>query len=208
MKIGPGFITKHKNSIFYFSVLFTVFLILWQVLRIGQKLEQNRGTKPFEFSASEQLFDFSVVNLHHPLSILILQILVIIIASRLLGWLMSLISQPTVIGEILAGIMLGPSLLGLYFPEITSFLFPPASLGNIQFLSQIGLILFMFIIGMELDVGLLKKKAESAIIISHASIIIPYALGVTLAYFLYTRFAPATYNFPRFWLCFWELHSV
>jgi Kef-type K+ transport system membrane component KefB len=200
MKVGPGFITKHKNSIFYFSVLFTVFIILWQVLRIGQKLEQSRGTKPFQFSTSEQLFDFSVVNLHHPLSILLLQILVIIIASRLLGWLMSLISQPTVIGEILAGIMLGPSLLGLYFPEITSFLFPPASLGNIQFLSQIGLILFMFIIGMELDVGLLKKKAESAVIISHASIIIPYALGVTLAYFLYTRFAPQQTTFLAFGL--------
>lgn len=198
MKHGTGFIGKHRNSIFYFSVLFTVFLILWQVLRIGHKLEQSRGTKPFEFIASGQLFDFSVVNLHHPLSILILQILVIIIASRLLGWLMSLIGQPTVIGEIMAGIMLGPSLLGLYFPEITTFLFPPASLGNIQFLSQIGLILFMFIIGMELDVGLLKKKAESAVIISHASIIIPYALGVTLAYFLYTRFAPQQTTFLAF----------
>jgi Kef-type K+ transport system membrane component KefB len=193
-----NFIKNHKSSLFYFSVLSVVIVTLWLVFRAGLALERSRGTLPFEISASGQVFDLSVVNLQHPLSILILQILVIIISSRLLGWLMSMISQPTVIGEILAGIMLGPSLLGMYFPEITTFLFPPSSLGNIQFLSQIGLILFMFIIGMELDVGLLKKRAGSAIVISNASIIIPYAMGVTLAYFLYTRFAPHQTTFLAF----------
>ena len=198
MKAWHNFLKNHKSSLFYFSVLSAVAITLWIVFKAGLLLERSRGTVPFEISASGQIFDFSVVNLHHPLSILILQILVIIITSRLLGWLMSLISQPTVIGEILAGIMLGPSLLGMYFPDITAFLFPAASLGNIQFLSQIGLILFMFIIGMELDVGLLKKRAGSAIVISNASIIIPYAMGVTLAYFLYTRFAPQHTTFLAF----------
>ncbi|NTW25491.1 MAG: cation/H(+) antiporter [Lentimicrobium sp.] len=175
-----------------------VTITLWQVFSAGLALERSRGTQPFEFSATGLVFDFSVVNLQHPLSVLILQILVIIIASRLLGWLMALISQPTVIGEILAGIMLGPSLLGLFFPQINAFLFPATSLGNIQFLSQIGLMLFMFIIGMELDVSILKKKAGSAVVISNASIIIPYALGVSLAYFLYTRFAPQQTTFVAF----------
>lgn len=198
MKAWHNFISNHKSSLFYFSVLAAVIITLWQVFKAGLVLEKSRGTHPFEISGSDQFFDLSVVNLHHPLSILILQILVIIVASRLLGWLMSLISQPTVIGEILAGIMLGPSLLGLFFPQINEFLFPVTSLGNIQFLSQIGLILFMFIIGMELDVGLLKKRAGSAVIISNASIIIPYALGVSLAYFLYARFAPQETTFLAF----------
>jgi hypothetical protein len=56
------------------------------------------------------------------------------------------------------GIVLGPSLVGMYFPEFSAFLFPKESLGNLQFLSQIGLILFMYIVGMELDLSVLRKK--------------------------------------------------
>jgi Kef-type K+ transport system membrane component KefB len=82
------------------------------------------------------------------------------------------IGQPTVIGEIIAGIVLGPSLVGMYFPEFSAALFPEESLGNLKFLSQIGLILFMFV-GMELDIKVLKNKASEAIVISHASIIFP-----------------------------------
>lgn len=138
------------------------------------------------------------IHLEHPLSTLILQILVIILASRILGWLMSLISQPTVIGEILAGIALGPSLLGLFFPETSAFLFPPQSLGALEFLSQIGLILFMFIIGMELDLNVLKKQAGSAIFISNVSIVVPFVSGAALALYLFTSFAPAGSRFVPF----------
>ncbi|MCK7527979.1 MAG: cation:proton antiporter [Ignavibacteriales bacterium] len=139
-----------------------------------------------------------IQNFHHPLAILILQILSIILVARLFGWLMTKIGQPTVIGEIIAGIVLGPSLLGLLFPQFSSFLFPPESLVNLQFLSQIGLILFMFIIGMELDIGILKRVLYDAIVVSHASIIFPYFLGVTLAYFLYQDFAPDNISFTAF----------
>jgi Kef-type K+ transport system membrane component KefB len=74
------------------------------------------------------------------------------------GWVFKKIGQPTVIGEIIAGIVLGPSLLGMYFPGFSAALFPVESLGNLKFLSQIGLILFMFVIGMELDIKVLKTK--------------------------------------------------
>ena len=77
--------------------------------------------------------------------------------------------------------------MGLFFPEFTAFLFPTESLGNLQFLSQIGLILFMFIVGMEIDVNVLKNKAHDAVVISHASIIIPFSLGMGLAYFIYKK---------------------
>src|SRR5690606_38473315 len=129
-------------------------------------------------------------NIHHPLAMLLIQIISIIIVARIFGWFFRRIGQPSVIGEMVAGIVLGPSLLGLYFPEFSQSLFPAESLGNLQFLSQIGLILFMFVIGMELDINALKNKANDAVVISHASIIFPFALGSTLAYFVYAEFAP------------------
>jgi len=88
----------------------------------------------------------------------------------------------------------------LFFPEFSAFLFPVQSLGNLQFLSQIGLILFMFIVGMEIDVNVLKNKAHDAIVISHASIIIPFSLGMGLAYFIYKEFAPVEVSFTSFGL--------
>jgi Kef-type K+ transport system membrane component KefB len=137
-------------------------------------------------------------NLKHPLAILLGQIITIIVVARFFGWMFRKIGQPTVIGEIIAGIVLGPSLLGMYFPEFSTALFPVDSLGNLQFLSQIGLILFMFVIGMELDLKVLKNKANDAVVISHASIVIPFALGVGLAYYIYYRFAPVGVEFLSF----------
>jgi Kef-type K+ transport system membrane component KefB len=125
-----------------------------------------------------------------PLSIFLLQLIIIISVSRLFAWLFKKIGQPAVMGEIVAGIALGPSLFGSLLPDVSGFIFPVASLGNLQTLSQVGLILFMFVIGMELDVNIIKKKARSAIIISNVSIIVPFALGMALSRFLYTTFAP------------------
>jgi Kef-type K+ transport system membrane component KefB len=129
---------------------------------------------------------------------LLLQIITIVLVARIFGWIFRKIGQPTVIGEIIAGIVLGPSLLGLYFPEVKEALFPVASLGILQMLSQVGLIFFMFVIGMELDLKVLKNKANEAVVISHASIVIPFALGVGLAYFIYYQFAPPGIEFLSF----------
>ena len=139
-------------------------------------------------------------NMGHPLSRLLLQIAVIVVVSRFLAFLVARIGQPRVIGEIIAGIILGPSLLGLFWPGVTDFLFPAESLPNIEVLSQLGLILFMFIIGLELDVHLLKHKAHTAIVVSHASIILPFFGGVSLAYFLYKSLAPPQISFLGFGL--------
>jgi Kef-type K+ transport system membrane component KefB len=127
-----------------------------------------------------------------------LQIITIIFSARISSFLFKKIGQPAVIGEITAGILLGPSFLGYYFPEFSHFLFPVASLSNLKFLSQIGLILFMFVVGMELDFKVLRTKAHEALVISHASIIIPFTLGVGFAYFIYSKFAPTGINFLSF----------
>jgi Kef-type K+ transport system membrane component KefB len=190
---GIGNSSGKFSAFFNLAMITVVAIVLWFILDAGKMLESaipDHLPGGNALSGSNEMFNLiDVINLHHPLSVLILQILVIILASRLLGWIMSLIGQPTVIGEIMAGIMLGPSLLGLYFPEATLFLFPEASLGNLQFLSQIGLILFMFIIGMELDIGVLKQRAGAAVFISNASIVLPFVMGVGLSYFLFERFS-------------------
>jgi len=145
------------------------------------------------------LFKLSILNnVAEPASMLLLQIISILIVSRIFGYLFAKIGQPTVIGEILAGIVLGPSLLGYFYPEAFHFLFAAKSLGNLYILSQIGLILFMFTIGMELNLRTLKEKIGETYVISHASILIPYFLGMLLAYFVYDEFAAKQTDFLSF----------
>lgn len=112
---------------------------------------------------------------------------VIIASTRAVGWLISRIGQPRVHGQILAGILLGPSLLGAIWPEALEFLFPPEAIGALGILAQIGLVLFMFLIGLELDLESFRRHGRKAMVISYASIIIPIALGALLALWLYPR---------------------
>lgn len=191
---------KYRNIIFYistiivFSSLMYFFIIEGQTLEIGEKII----TKTNNSSSWDNFLESFKTNLHHPLALLLAQIVTIILVARLFGWICMKIKQPSVIGEMIAGIILGPSLVGMYFPEFSAFLFPKESLGNLQFLSQIGLILFMYIVGMELDLSVLRKKAHDAVVISHASIIIPFALGIGLSYFIYKEFAPEGIQFTSF----------
>lgn len=191
---------NHRNTLFYLVITGGFSALIYWILSIGKGLEVH---KKFVLPVAENghwndFVDSMSLNLHHPLAILLAQIITIIIVARFFGWVFRKIGQPSVIGEIIAGIVLGPSLLGLYFPEFSLTLFPVASLGNLQFLSQIGLILFMYVIGMELDLKVLQNRAKDAIVISHASIVIPFALGIGLAYFVYFRFAPEGVAFLSF----------
>lgn len=133
-----------------------------------------------------------------PLGHLFIQLLVIIIASRLMGMLFARCGQPSVVGEMAAGILLGPSLFGMLTPDVFQFVFPPTSLGVLKLLSQVGVCLFMFAVGMELDVGHVRRKADAAVVVSHASIVFPYFLGVLLAYFLYSSLAQPGAGFTAF----------
>ncbi|WP_294200443.1 cation:proton antiporter [uncultured Chryseobacterium sp.] len=191
---------KYRNIIFYISTIIVFSCLMYFFIIEGQTLEagENIITKTNSGSSWENFSESFKTNLHHPLALLLAQIVTIILVARLFGWICMKIRQPSVIGEMIAGIVLGPSLLGMYFPEFSAFLFPKESLGNLQFLSQIGLILFMYIVGMELDLSVLRKKAHDAVVISHASIIIPFALGIGLSYFIYKEFAPEGIPFTSF----------
>jgi Kef-type K+ transport system membrane component KefB len=189
-----------KNGFFYIAIIGGFSALMYWITLHGIDLEQGREIIMPENLKSHWLeFVHAMMhNIKHPLAILLAQIITIILTARLFGWLFMKIGQPSVIGEIIAGIVLGPSLVGYYFPVFSGALFPAESIGNLQFLSQIGLILFMFVIGMELDLKVLKNKAHDAVVISHASIIIPFALGMGLAYFIYQSFAPEGIQFLSF----------
>ncbi len=137
---------------------------------------------------------------HDPLTRIIAQIIAIILVSRVLGLLTRRVSQPMVIAEITAGILLGPSLLGWLSPDTAGVLFEKGSLGTLQVVSQVGLVLFMFLIGLELDPKLLRGRAHTSVAISHASIVVPFGLGAGLAWWLYPRLSDPSVPFAAFTL--------
>lgn len=191
---------KLRNTLFYLVIMGIFAALIFLIFYFGKDLEIGRSimVKVSTGSPFQNFKSFIIENLNHSIGLLILQIITIIAVSRVFGFLFKKIGQPVVIGEILAGIVLGPSLLGFHYPDISNFLFPESSLGNLQILSQIGLVLFMFVIGMELNLKVLKNKAYEASVISNASIIFPFTLGLGLAYYIYPFLAPSNVDFLSF----------
>jgi Kef-type K+ transport system membrane component KefB len=128
----------------------------------------------------------------------IAQVVVILAASRLVGFGTRWMRQPMVIAEIIAGILLGPSLLGWLLPDVSTALFEASSLGILKMVSQLGLILFMFVIGLELDLHLLRGRGHTSVAISHTSIILPFVLGVMLAFYLHLHYSDDSVSFLAF----------
>lgn len=126
------------------------------------------------------------------LGTLLLQVVVIGFVARGLGWLFARLHQPRVVGEIVAGILLGPSLLGWLAPSVSAFVFPPAELGPLYSLSQVGLLLFMFKVGVDLDLRQLRKMGPAVVLTSNISILVPFLGGFALAWFLYSRLSSPT----------------
>lgn len=140
--------------------------------------------------------------------LLLAQIAIILLCARVAGRALGLIGQPKVVGEMVAGIMLGPSLLGWLAPSVSAALFPPASLGFLNALSQIGLLFFMFLVGLELDAKLIRGRGHAVLITSHASIVAPFFLGACLALFLYSRLSDDSVTFTGFALFMGAAMSV
>lgn len=130
--------------------------------------------------------------------LLVIQICVIILFSRALGILFGKIQQPLVIGEIVAGILLGPSFLGQLFPQLSAQLFPAVTIPYLDILAQVGLIFFMFLVGLEFNSDNLRGSGHAAVIVSHVSIIAPFFLGALLALYLYPTLSTNTVPFTSF----------
>ena len=181
-----------------FSIVLTLLFVgvVWLSARIGATYYHidTQSAAPIVPSSAWRIFTDSVA--HHgssTIGLLLLQIIVILTVARLVGALFRHIGQPQVIGEIVAGILLGPSILGALWPEAFAFLFPEESIAFIEILSEFGLILFMFTIGMELRPAEIKSQFRKAFIISQSGIFIPFILGMLLTLFLYD---PTSFHVP------------
>lgn len=128
----------------------------------------------------------------------LLALAAVIVVARLVTLVLRRLGQPPVIGETLAGILLGPSLLGRISPDAAHFLFPASVVPLIGVISQIGIVLYMFLVGLRLDVGQLRGRAPVSVAVSHASIVLPMVLGAGLALWLYPRFATRDVPFTSF----------
>ena len=132
------------------------------------------------------------------LATLIIQIGVVIAVSRLVAVLFQKMQQPKVMGEMFAGIMLGPSLLGWAAPQVSNFVFPASSLGYLNALSQVGVVIYMFLVGLALEPKALRKHGHTAVLTSHVSIIAPFVFGALLALYLYPRLSDDSVGFIGF----------
>jgi K+:H+ antiporter len=128
----------------------------------------------------------------------LLALTVVIAVGYLLGRVFRYIGQPPVIGEVVAGIMLGPSLLGRIAPDAAAFLMPNSVAPLIGIIAQFGIILYMFLLGLELNLGQIRERAGATLSIATASIIAPFLLGSALALFLYPRLATNDVPFTSF----------
>lgn len=142
------------------------------------------------------------------LALLLVQIAVVLVAARAVGGLFRALGQPQVVGEMAAGILLGPSLLGWLAPGASAALFPVESLASFGAVSKVGLVVYMFLVGLEFDPKLMRGKSSVAVLTSHASIATPFFLGSVLALFLYPRLSDESVEFTGFALFLGAAMSV
>lgn len=201
-----------KSLLLYICFVGIPVLGIWGLLQVGRNLSAPTslsGKWSVQLSRPDQDNSLPDNTLLPPgptilkitqsnLSILLVQITVILFAARTVGYLVRKLGQPQVIGEMMAGIMLGPSLLGWVAPEISAGLFPTSSLGSLNSLSQIGLLLFMFLVGAELNIQILRERKHTAVVTSHVSIIAPFFMGTLLALYLYPRLSDDSVSFTNF----------
>ncbi len=174
------------------------------LLEVGSRLPEPSlaanappGVPPLAHGAGGWWQPF-VDHLQGPLANLLLQVIVIVATARMLGALFARWGQPAVIGEMVAGLLLGPSLAGWLLPGLQAFVFPASGLGPLRMLSQIGVVLFMFVVGIELDLDHLRAKADAAILVSHVGMLFPFLLGSASALLAYGPLAPPGVGFPAF----------
>jgi Kef-type K+ transport system membrane component KefB len=195
--------TRLRFSLAYAALVLVPLVGVVLVVRAGSSLPLPLLDNPAARTAAPPP---AVTTLRLP--ILLMQIVVIIVVSRLVGAAIRRVRQPQVVGEMLAGVLLGPSVLGWLAPGIYAVVFPPGTLRFLNALSQIGLLLFMFLVGLELDPVVLRERRRTALLTSHASIAAPMFLGALVALLVYRPLGGAGVAFLPFALFLGAAMSV
>ena len=181
------------KSVLTYGVLLVAAVAVFEGIRVvGRSLlaPAPSGTSAFGNAAPAQ---GAGVLMH-----VLLALVAIILCARALGALFRRFNQPQVIGEMIAGILLGPSFLGHFAPHAAAYVLPNQVAPFLSVLAQIGVILYMFLVGVELDTNLLRGRSHASVAISHASIITPFLLGGGLALWLYPQLATRDVPFTVF----------
>jgi Kef-type K+ transport system membrane component KefB len=164
------------------------------VLNAGRALAPSAAAGPAAAAVGANTTISSGVDI----AALILQIAIVIATARTMAWVFQRLRQPAVVGEMFGGIMLGPSLLGWIAPHTAASLFPAANMDALNGLSQLGVAIYMFLVGLGLNHKALEKQGHAAVLTSHVSIVAPFALGAAIALALYPLTAPAGVGFTGF----------
>lgn len=205
---------KSKHALLFYPLLLLLGLgLVAGILEAGKALEAARaadplweggaalpppGAGPGGAGPTESAGPAAHHGLDNPAARLLAALFTVLLATSLLGALAKKLGQPAVIGEMAAGLLLGPSLFGALLPGLQAYLFPPGSLAPLKLLSQVGVLLFLFGVGLEFDAAALKKNSRAAFFISHASIVFPFVLGAGLSLLLFLGYAPPGIGFAPF----------
>ena len=138
------------------------------------------------------------IDLSRPLPRFLLQLLVVLSVAKFAGWALRRVGQPAVVGEMAAGLLLGPVLFGAAWPQAQAWLFAPESLDALSLVSQLGVLMFLFVAGAELDAGAMRGQGRRTLLIGHAGLALPFLLGVGLAALLFSGHAPAGVRYSHF----------
>lgn len=184
--------TSSHSVLIYSAMIAAAVALFFLIKTVGAVLSAPAQEGPIRFGRIAN--QASTSELAHVL----LALVVIIVLARALGAVFKKIHQPAVIGEVIAGIALGPSLLGRIAPAASKFILPGSVAPFLNVISSVGVILYMFLVGVELDTQLLRRRTHSSVAISHASIITPFLLGSALALWLYPRFSSSDVPFTVF----------
>lgn len=188
MKKSPGI----KTGLYYSAMVVAAVGIFLLIRFRGQLLAAPRRLRLGHFASNAPTE--SVSSFTH----ILLALVVIILSARGLGYVFRRFNQPQVVGEMIAGILLGPSLLGQLSPHSFAFLFPSQTAPYLSVLANIGVILYMFLVGVELNTKLLRERTQASLATSHASIVAPFLLGSALALWLYPRYSTSDVRFVVF----------
>jgi len=185
--------SRLSSTLAYAGMILAAVAIFLIIRDYGETLHAPGPTAPVTTTGSP--VDAAGSN---ALSHVLLALAAVVVVGRLLGRAFVAIGQPPVIGEVLGGILLGPSLLGHMAPDVAAYILPGSVAPFLSVVAQLGVILYMFLVGLDLNLDPLRHRARAAVATSHASIVAPFVLGSLLAVYLYPRISTDAVPFTSF----------